>query len=223
MAAPIITHTSEHCDIDYNQVIRYMGMAGVEIPSNIQELLDRCIPDMEKVLKYKSCYLEVPVLISGDEVSFEYFSVTSKNLSTLLRGCDKAIVLAATIGIEADICIKRAEVKSKAEALIFNAVAIAAIESYLGELNKHLKGVYSEYELRPRFSPGYGDVPLSLQKSLLSVIDSNRKIGVSLSDTLLMTPKKSVSAIIGLGADGCMHIEKDCDICSKRDCEYRLT
>ena len=49
-----------------------------------------------------------------------------------------------------------------------------------------------------RFSPGYGDLPLDVQRPLFAALDVPRKIGVSLTDSLLMAPSKSVSAIIGI-------------------------
>ena len=223
MAATIITHSLSELLIPYEQIVRYAGMMNGSVPEGVKELIDKCLPVAKNALKYKACYLEVPVKIGDNLVSFDCFEVKSNNLAAVLRDCDKAILVAATAGIEIDMVVRRAEVTSKAEALILNSIAIAGIERYMSVLNDYFKEQYSGYELRPRFSPGYGDVPLSTQNELLSVLDTKRKIGVALSESLLMTPSKSVSAFIGIGEKGCIHLDKDCDICSKRDCEYRLT
>lgn len=220
--ATIMTHTASDILIPYEQVVRYAGIANGSVPEGVSELIDKCLPVVNRAAKYKACYLETSVEVRDNEIDFGCMSVESKNLSTILKGCEKAILLVATAGIELDMIVKRAEVTSKAEALILNSIAIAGIEKYMVVLNQFFKEQYSGYELRPRFSPGYGDVPLELQKDLLAILDSKRKIGVALGDTLLMTPTKSVSAIIGIGHDGCIHLDKDCDLCSKRDCEYRL-
>ena len=222
MAATIMTHLIKSVDIKENQILRYAGITGEEIPENVTELIKKCIPDYERNAEYKACFLEVPVNIENNTVSFDCFEITSHNLSTLLRGCDKAILVAATLGVKIDMLIKRAEVTSKAEALILNSIAIAGIEQYMAVLNEYFKSMYKGYELRPRYSPGYGDVALEYQKVLLDTLDTKRKIGVALSDSLLMTPQKSVSAIIGIGKDGCVHIDRDCELCDKKDCEYRL-
>lgn len=222
MAAPIMLHSAKIEKLDLSQILRYSGMGGGAVPDSVMALVDKLTPSMLDDMSFKACYLEAPVTISGNYIDFEYTSVESKNLSVLLDGCDKVILVAATAGIKADMIVKRAEVTSKAEALILNSIAIAGIEKYMAVLNSFFKEQYPEYELRPRFSPGYGDVPLEFQKELLNVLDSNRKIGVTLSNTLLMTPTKSVTAIIGLGKSGCVHIDKDCDLCSKKDCEFRL-
>ena len=222
MAATIMTHLIKSVDIKENQILRYAGITGKVIPENITELINKCLPDYERSADYKACFLEVPVNIENNTVSFDCFEITSHNLSTLLRGCDKAILVAATLGVKIDMLIKRAEVTSKAEALILNSIAIAGIEQYMAVLNEYFKSMYNGYELRPRYSPGYGDVALEYQKEIINTLDTKRKIGVALSDSLLMTPQKSVSAIIGIGKDGCIHLDRDCELCNKRDCEYRL-
>ena len=222
MAATIMTHLIKSVDIKTNQILRYAGITGEEIPENVTELIKKCLPDYERSADYKACFLEVPVHIENETVSFDCFERISHNLSTLLRGCDKAILVAATLGVKTDMLIKRAEVTSKAEALILNSIAIAGIEQYMAVLNGYFKNLYNGYELRPRYSPGYGDVALEYQKVLLDTLDTKRKIGVALSDSLLMTPQKSVSAIIGLGKEGCIHLDRDCELCNKKDCEYRL-
>ena len=222
MAAPIMLHAENITEVDVMQVLRYSGMGSNDVPDSVMDLINKCMPLMLNATNFKACYLEVPVTINNNYIDFEYTGVESKSLSVLLKDCNKAILVAATAGAQTDMLVKRAEVTSKAEALILNSVAIAGIEKYMASLNLYFKEQYEQYELRPRFSPGYGDVPLSFQKELLSVLDTGRKIGVHLSESLLMTPTKSVSAIIGLGKDGCIHIEKDCDLCSKTDCEYRL-
>ena len=54
--------------------------------------------------------------------------------------------------------------------------------------------------MRRRFSPGYGDLPLEMQREVCAVLNMPKEIGVSLTDTLLMTPSKSVTAIVGVAA-----------------------
>ncbi|NLC44698.1 MAG: Vitamin B12 dependent methionine synthase activation subunit, partial [Clostridiales bacterium] len=76
--------------------------------------------------------------------------------------------------------------------------------------------------LRPRFSPGYGDLPLEIQGPLLESLDAKQLIGVTLTNAYLMLPQKSVSAFVGIGKTGCIHPEQDCQACNKTNCEFRL-
>ena len=110
-----------------------------------------------------------------------------------------------------------------AQAVVLDAVGSAAIESFCDWLSDGWRRDCPNFVLRPRFSPGYGDLPLETQKTLLSVLDAGRKAGVSLTESFLMLPQKSVSAIVGLGKTGCEARQGDCSLCEKRDCEFRLT
>ena len=74
---------------------------------------------------------------------------------------------------------------------------------------------------RPRFSPGYGDFPLELQKDIFRVLDCSRKIGLTLNESLLMSPSKSVTAVIGLGPCAGTDHPIRCGACGKTDCIYR--
>ena len=104
-----------------------------------------------------------------------------------------------TIGAEFDALLRRVGVTSAADALIVQAIGTAAIEAWMDEVEGEIRQELAPGEdLVSRFSPGYGDLPLDYQRTLLSVLDTSRKIGVSLTDSLLMVPSKSVSAIVGV-------------------------
>ena len=138
------------------------------------------------------------------------------------EGCQKAILFAATLGTQIDRQRRRAAVTSPARALVLDAIGSAAIEAFCDQLCSEWEEKYPDLRFRPRFSPGYGDLPLEFQKKLLEVLDSKRKAGIVLSDALLMIPQKSVSAIVGMGHTGCTMRFHDCSACSKKDCAFRL-
>ena len=75
---------------------------------------------------------------------------------------------------------------------------------------------------RPRFSPGYGDLPLDLQKDISRILNMPKEIGVSLTQTLLMTPSKSVTALIGLSEKPGICRKRGCEDCeASENCPYR--
>ncbi len=125
--------------------------------------------------------------------------VESKSLARHVAGCHAAYLVCGTIGAEIDALQRRVAVASGADALIVQAIGAAAIEEWMdaveGEIRQELE---PGEDLVSRFSPGYGDLPLEYQRTLLTILDTPRKIGVSLTDTLLMVPSKSVSAIVGV-------------------------
>lgn len=73
-----------------------------------------------------------------------------------------------------------------------------------------------------RFSPGYGDLPLDIQKSFLGVLDAEKKIGLTASSNNILLPRKSVTAVVGILEGNCKHNIKSCSNCNKnRDCMYK--
>ena len=109
-------------------------------------------------------------------------------------------------------------------ALIYQAAAAAMTETWCGMINERIRkeaeieGLYT----RPRFSPGYGDLPLTLQRDISRILNMPKEIGVSLTDTLLMTPSKSVTALIGVAKTPADCHKSGCAACSAAStCPYR--
>ena len=124
---------------------------------------------------------------------------TSRKLARHLEGCHAIYLVCGTLGTGFDALLRRVSVKSAADALVLQAVGTAAIEEWMDGVEESIKSELLPGEvLVRRYSPGYGDFPLEAQRELLGILDTPRTIGVSLTDTLLMAPSKSVSAVIGV-------------------------
>jgi cobalamin-dependent methionine synthase I len=97
------------------------------------------------------------------------------------------------------------------------------LETYCDQQNEKLKQEYLErgLYLRPRFSPGYGDFPLECQTALAGALELNKRIGITLTDSLLMAPSKSVTAVIGISNIPRTCTVHGCEACAKTDCAYR--
>ena len=116
---------------------------------------------------------------------------------------DKDVVfLCGTIGAEFDAWQRRLSVLSAADALLSQQIGLAAVEKVMDELEERareeVEGKREEgtgNRLKPRRSPGYGDLPLALSRTILAELDAPRKIGVSITDSNLLVPSKSVTAI----------------------------
>ena len=108
-------------------------------------------------------------------------------------------LVCTTIGAEFDTLQRRTAATSPADAFVLQAIGAAAIEEWTDEAERDIRRELKEGEtLVSRYSPGYGDWPLEAQRRLFELLDAPRKVGVSLTDSLLMVPSKSVSAIIGV-------------------------
>ena len=79
-----------------------------------------------------------------------------------------------------------------------------------------------EKSLTMRYSPGYGDLDISANRDILNVLDAHRKIGVTVTNTGIMIPRKSVVALIGITNEKIGKVKRTCENCSNRfNCEYR--
>lgn len=218
----LIELSAQEVEIPPQAVRRYLGMGRHRPDEALQSLVEQCVEEFRRIARYRACRLVLPVQVEGEKVDFGLFALSSRSLSKNLAGCRQAILFAATTGAEGERLLKRAAVTSPAKGVVLDAVGTAAIESFCDTLCRRWAEEFKPHSLRPRFSPGYGDVPLELQKTLLSCLDSSRKIGITLTGSLLMIPQKSVSAMVGIGTAGCETNLHDCQLCDKTDCPFRM-
>ena len=109
-----------------------------------------------------------------------------------------------------------------AEAVILDAAGSAAVERLCDNFCADLAAALAPRFLTDRFSPGYGDMPLSDQRALFRVLDISRRIGVTLSESALMIPQKSVTALIGVSDRPQPKRTGGCESCGMReDCAWR--
>lgn len=181
--------------IDKREILRYLG-ARDDAPV-VSALVDECINESEAVLSYKVCWCEVDILRQDDVLLLGNLKTSSEALTKNLCGCERAVIFAATLGVSLDRLIARYSVSSPAKAVVFDAIGSERIEALCDEFCADIKRGAKEYEIRPRFSPGYGDFPLEAQKEIFALLDCPRKIGLTLNESLLMSPSKSVTAIVG--------------------------
>ena len=217
------------------ELYRYLGYRGGAQPdAEVLARIAECEPRLQEAAAPRFLIQQVPVVLnpgiyssSGEQaiphLMIAGMEIVSADLQKNLENCDEVILFAATLGPGPDLLIRRASAQRMSDAVIYQAMSAEMIESYCDEICAQLrreaaeKGLY----LRPRFSPGYGDLPLDLQKDLLRILDAPKKIGLTLTDSLLMMPSKSVTALIGLTKKPQPDHEKDCAICPKTDCAFR--
>jgi cobalamin-dependent methionine synthase I len=218
--------------INLKEIYRYLGY-GRNIPDDdIKAVINEVVDSLVNVIRPKNIYKIYVCAISGDDIAFyddnkvKGLSVKSKNLSDNLRQCKKVVLMAATIGIEADKLMQKYEITNMAKASIAQSCGAACIEAYCNILQEKIldeviNNTGEKLYLRPRFSTGYGDVELTLQKDIFAALECTKRIGLTLTESLLMYPTKSVTAFIGLtGNPESCHIGR-CEHCSKLDCEFR--
>ena len=159
-------------------------------------VVDVCIEEFNKVVDYRYVYNCVSVVFKGDHVcNLGFGDIASKNLCDVLRGCKNALILAITTGIGVDRLLNRLSVTSAAKHFILDAVASAAAESFCDYMDDMLR---TEDNKPHRFSPGYGDLSLGIQPDILGMLNASKNAGITINSSLLMTPVKSITAIMGV-------------------------
>ena len=176
------------------EILRYAGQGAPTEEVNV--LLEECLKELSSGIAGKVCYCRVPVNIADNTCDFEHFSVNSENLAKNLQNCDEAIIFGATIGSEIDRAVLKYSAISPTKALMFQAIGADLIETvcdlFCDEISTEAGA------LRPRFSPGYGDLPLETQKMIFALLSCEKHIGLTLNGSLSMSPSKSVTAIVGI-------------------------
>lgn len=209
-------------EVNISEVWRYAGYAGIPDMSEaeLNQHLQDVIAKAEKELTYKVVYLRT------ERLPIEHDSV---ELSKLLTDCSEVCMFAATIGLGIDRLIALNEKISPVKALLLQALGAERVEALCDKFCSEIEQEVSKEgkTLTMRFSPGYGDFPLEKQQEFFRILDCNRKIGISLNSSMLMTPSKSVTAVFGVKEgnddrdrkDWCAH---KCSSCPNVNCEYRM-
>ena len=196
MTSIVYTKSFDAPELDMQEMLIYAGVRGKSC--EVESLLKDCISDVDGVISYKACYTVFPCA----DIS-ALFKNGADVLLDKLSGCEYVLTFAATVGMEMDRMIKRAGSLSQTLGLLMQAIGTERVESLCDAFEDEVRarcarcGVVSF----PRFSPGYGKLPLEMQKDIFALLSPSRHIGVSLGESLLMTPSKSVTAFIGLSGN----------------------
>ena len=190
----VLTKSYPAPNINRREILRYAKAGESE---ELTALVDSVIKEAEGTFTYKVSYAELDISVSDSAVDFGFFKAESKKLAKNLKNCTRAILFGATVGLGIDRLIAKHSRLSPTRALIMNAYGAERIEALCDEFCRDIELEYKA-ALCPRFSPGYGDLPLDFQKEIFNLLDLPKRAGITLTDTMLMSPTKSVTAIIGI-------------------------
>lgn len=202
------------------EALKWLGVANGKADGETLALLREVALECERVLKPSVCYTRVPIVREGEILCFPTFQTQSKHLSTHLNGCNEAYVIAATVGVGIDRLLSRYASTNALRFAAVQAVGAAYIESLCDLLCEELKAECVPLKLTPRFSPGYGDFSLEAQRGIFQLLQPEKKIALTLNQSLLMSPSKSVTAVIGIG-NAALEVQSGCKNCSQAECTFR--
>ena len=185
------TYTAPKVNLD--AIYRYAQC--FEEDRQVKDLVSECFKEL--AFSYKVCYREFDVKHLDGQLDLTFCTTDSKSLKKLLENCERALLFAATVGFDVDRKITKYSRLNPAKALILQAIGTERIESLCDTFEDGIKREKG-YCLTSRFSPGYGDLPLEVQTDVFKALDCYKNIGVTLNESLLMSPSKTVTAIIGI-------------------------
>lgn len=198
MTGKILTRVYPNPPIDKKEVLRYAAVSGES--EEILELLEAVVAEALPTLSGRVCYTEFDIKECESHLELGFTKSESKSLKAALAGCEKIILFAAPVGGEIDRLTSKYAITSGAKAVLLQALGAERIEAVADAFSEDIKSEAAAcgYSVTKRFSPGYKDLSLALQKDIFSALDCPRKIGLTLGESLIMSPTKSITAIIGL-------------------------
>lgn len=213
-------------NIDENEVLRYLGYKGQKIEEELLLKIRDTIEEGKKLFAPKVIYKEYPINIleNGVEVIGTTLVLEGNDIKKLLIGSNRCILMAATIGNYIEKKIRLYERIDLTRGMILDSVSTTAVEDLCDKVCDLIeKDIIEDFEeLTFRYSPGYGDLSLNIQKNFIEVLDATRKIGVNVSEHMLLFPRKSVTAIVGIRKKLGKKTKKSCINCKNyENCLYR--
>lgn len=203
--------------LDRAEALRYMGGHGVKPDDITKALMDKAEEEILKICRPVYTFTEIPKdspVLGGEDIR------------KVIEKSEKVVLIAATLGIYVDKLIRKWQITDMAQAVVIDAMASVAIEQFMDKIELELSKRYSGYYFTNRFSPGYGDYPLEKQKEIIKLLNTEKKLGLNLTESLMLNPTKSVTAVIGMGKEEIKEkssCTSKCSRCKNKNCPYRRT
>lgn len=205
------------------EALRYLG-AGGNAPESLRRNVADCLEELRNSIFPRYVYRFFPLRREDELFYLESASVrlTGRSARMMLESCGGAVLLLCTLGAEFDRLLRATSARDMSKAAIFDACGSALVESGCDAVETELSARFPTRFLTDRFSPGYGDIPLSLQADICATLDASRRLGVCVTASMTLNPSKSVTAIIGVADRPQMSRIRGCAHCAmKRSCALR--
>ena len=207
---------------DVSEALRWLGAANP--PEELRREAEAMAEELSAAIQPRYAYRVFDLEHSPDCIHLRGAGVelTGSTAQKMLARCERAAVLACTLGARFDAKLLALQARDMARAVIYDALGSALAEAGCDEAEREIAARFPGLYLTDRFSPGYGDLPLALQPGLCAALDVQRRLGVTVTPSLLMNPVKSVTAVIGLSDAPQPARIRGCGFCNLREsCQFR--
>lgn len=208
-------------DLDRSEILMYLNTPSLD--ENLSAMLEDCVKKLCASAQPRTVYRVLPVEHTASGVLLGGLPLQGEDIALHLTGCKEAVLLAATLSAPVDALIRRASVTDMTLAVMYDAVAGAAVERVCNDLEAEIRTKYPYPYYTARFSAGYGDFPITQQGALVQMLDAPRKIGLTVTPAQTLLPMKSVTAVMGMSHEPVKDARRFCCGNSCEECPYHET
>lgn len=208
---------------DIDEALRYLGVPA-PAPEELRKQAERVSRKLCSALRPRWVWRMFPLAQTeaGFALSGAGVALTGDTARIMLGQCHSAALVACTLGAEFDALLRLEQARDMSGAVVLDALGSAYVEAGCNEAEQEIAARLPGRFLTDRFSPGYGDLPLALQSALCALLDTPRRLGVTVGESFLMNPCKSVTAVLGIADTPRPARVRGCGYCAMREtCELR--
>lgn len=231
MVSNKINNIKSLVEVDKTEVLRYLQYKNQDIKSDLLKIIDESIEETKKIINPRFILRKYPIkkkkIFAGkNQVILEEANLIleSNDIYDLLVECDECILMAATLGLEIEKEIRKLTYTDLTKGIIIDSCATTAIEEVCDIIQDSIskKLLKEDKYITYRYSPGYGDLSIENNSHINNILNSQKEIGLTVTNSGIMIPRKSVVALIGVSDKGRINRKKSCDNCSNRhNCQYK--
>ena len=202
-------------ELNIDEALRYLG-GGEGVPSALRAQAQQVADRLTAAVQPRYTYRVFPLVHGEEGIALEGAGLLlpGRSAKKMLAQCDRAVLLGCTLGAGFDAVLRAEQVRDMAAAVLLDACGSAWVEAGCDAAEQEIRARFPGLYLTDRFSPGYGDLPLDLQRALCAALDSVRRLGVHVGESLLLNPVKTVTAVIGLSDRPQMARIRGCEFCA---------
>ena len=227
----MIDNIKDLIEIDKKKVLRYLQYKNQNISDNLLKVIEQSIEETKSIINPRFVLRTYPIkkvnlpneknqiILNGVNLTLK-----SDDLYNLLLECDECILMSATLGLEMEKEIRRLTYTDLTKGIIIDSCATTAIEEVCDIVQDHIakKLLKEDKYITYRYSPGYGDLSIENNVGINNILNSQKEIGLTVTNSGIMIPRKSVVALIGVSSKNTVNSKRSCENCNnKHNCNYK--
>lgn len=212
-------------NLNMQEALRYLGNRGHTPKEAFLALMKECEKEVlaHAIPRYVYRVFDLEECQQGIRAKGTDFVLKGQDIKQHLKNCEKAVFFAATVSENIDRLIRIAQVSDITKAFIIDSLASVATEQLCDKFEQIIKEQLPQYYQTFRFGLGYGDLPVEQQKDFVRLVNAQKQIGLSVSESYMLIPSKSVTAVLGLSREPVKGAARGCQTCNMKErCQFRV-